>query len=150
MFNHLKKVNVDFFFSVWFFIYFIKRAIGDYCLMILVFLCHLSVERRWGMVTREVDAMYFLLNITLIYPIPVFSLKKTFSYIIFVKSGLTSCTKWLLQFFQDFLYHLKTQSNKSRVSDCYLTPTQQCSAISWRDQVNFQWDDVRFVLNQDT
>ena len=37
------------------------------------------------MVTREVDAMYFLLNITLIYPIPVFSLKKTFSYIILSK-----------------------------------------------------------------
>jgi hypothetical protein len=27
-------------------------------------------------------------------------------------------------------------------------PTQQLSAISWREQVNFQWDDdeVRFVL----
>ena len=67
------------------------------------------------MVTREVDAMYFLLNITLIYPIPVFSLKKTFSYIIFVKSGLTPCTIFFLfrlYFFQDFLYRLKTRSNK--------------------------------------
>ena len=37
------------------------------------------------------------------------------------------------------------------VSDCCLKPTQQfCSAISWRKQVNFQWDDdeVRFVLDQ--
>ena len=31
----------------------------------------------------------------------------------------------------------------------YLTPTQQYSAISWREQVNFQLngDDVRFVLD---
>jgi hypothetical protein len=29
------------------------------------------------------------------------------------------------------------------VSDCCLT-----SAISWREQVNFQWDDVCFVLDQ--
>jgi hypothetical protein len=37
------------------------------------------------------------------------------------------------------------------VSDCYLTPIQQLFlAISWREQVNFQWDDdeVRFVLDQ--
>jgi hypothetical protein len=32
--------------------------------------------------------------------------------------------------------------------NCYLTPTQQFSAMSWR--VNFQWDDdeIRFVLDQ--
>jgi hypothetical protein len=37
-----------------------------------------------------------------------------------------------------------------RVSDCCLTPTQQFSAISWREQDNFHWDDdeVRFVLDQ--
>ena len=36
------------------------------------------------------------------------------------------------------------------VSDCCLMPTQQFSAISWREQVNFQWDDdeLRFVLDQ--
>jgi hypothetical protein len=36
------------------------------------------------------------------------------------------------------------------VSDCCLTPTQEFSAISWQEQVNFQWDDdeVRFVLDQ--
>jgi hypothetical protein len=36
------------------------------------------------------------------------------------------------------------------VSECCLTLTQQFSAISWREQVNFQWDDdeVRFVLYQ--
>jgi hypothetical protein len=35
-------------------------------------------------------------------------------------------------------------------SDCCLTPIQQFSAISWREQVIFQWDDdeVRFVLAQ--
>ena len=36
------------------------------------------------------------------------------------------------------------------VSDCCLTPIQQFSSyISWREQVNFQWDDdeVRFVLD---
>jgi hypothetical protein len=37
------------------------------------------------------------------------------------------------------------------VSDCRLMPPQQfCLAISWREQVNFQWDDddVRFVPDQ--
>jgi hypothetical protein len=36
------------------------------------------------------------------------------------------------------------------VSECCLTPIQQFSAISWREQVNFQWDydEVRFVLDQ--
>jgi len=38
------------------------------------------------------------------------------------------------------------------VSDCCLTPTLQFfAAISWREQVNFQWDDddeVCFVLDQ--
>jgi len=34
------------------------------------------------------------------------------------------------------------------VSDCCLTPIHQFSAISWREQVNFQWndDEVRLVL----
>jgi len=36
------------------------------------------------------------------------------------------------------------------VSDCCLTPIRQFSAISWREQVNFQWhdDEIRFVLDQ--
>ena len=36
------------------------------------------------------------------------------------------------------------------VSDCCLMPIQQFSAISWREQANFQWDDdeVRFILDQ--
>jgi len=36
------------------------------------------------------------------------------------------------------------------VSDCCLTPTQHFSAISWREQVNVQWDDdeIGFVLGQ--
>ena len=36
------------------------------------------------------------------------------------------------------------------MSDCCLMPIQQFSAISWREQVNFQWDDdeVHFVLDQ--
>ena len=40
------------------------------------------------------------------------------------------------------------------VSDCCLTPTQSFfSAISWREQVNFQWDDDdedHFVLYRST
>jgi hypothetical protein len=38
----------------------------------------------------------------------------------------------------------------SEVSDCCLAPTQQFSAISWREQVNLQWndDDVCFVRDQ--
>jgi hypothetical protein len=33
----------------------------------------------------------------------------------------------------------------------FLSPTQQCSAISWREQVKFQWDgdEMSFVLDQD-
>jgi hypothetical protein len=36
------------------------------------------------------------------------------------------------------------------VSGCCLKPTQHFSAISWREQVNFQWndDEFRFVLDQ--
>ena len=37
------------------------------------------------------------------------------------------------------------------MSDCYLTPTQPLfAAMSWREQVNFQWDDdkTRFVSGQ--
>ena len=36
------------------------------------------------------------------------------------------------------------------VSDCCLTPIQPFSAISWREQVNYQRDDdeVRLVLDQ--
>jgi hypothetical protein len=41
-------------------------------------------------------------------------------------------------------------SPKDWASDCCLTPIQQFSAISRREQVNFQWDDdeFRFVLDQ--
>ena len=36
------------------------------------------------------------------------------------------------------------------VIDCCLTPLSSFPAISWPEQVNFQWDDdeVRFVLDQ--
>jgi hypothetical protein len=37
------------------------------------------------------------------------------------------------------------------MSNCCLMPTQQFfSAISWQEQVNFQWDDddICFVLDQ--
>jgi hypothetical protein len=36
------------------------------------------------------------------------------------------------------------------VSDCSLMPTCSFSAISWPEQVNFQWndDEVWFVLDQ--
>ena len=38
------------------------------------------------------------------------------------------------------------------MSGCWITPTQQFLAISWREQVTFQWndDEVRFVLDQHT
>jgi hypothetical protein len=36
------------------------------------------------------------------------------------------------------------------VSDGYLTQTQQFSVITWREQTNLKWDDVRFVLDQHT
>ena len=93
------------------------------------------------MATREVEAMYFLQNITLIYP--VFSLIKIlFSFIIFVKSGLTPLHYLLpiqiVFFFKTFFTVSKPKATNRRVSDCYLNPTQQFSAISWREQVNFQ------------
>ena len=52
-------------------------------------------------------------------------------------------------FFKTFFTVSKPKATNSRVSDCYLTQTRQFSAISWREQVNFQWDDVCFVLDQD-
>ena len=93
------------------------------------------------MATREVEAMYFLLNTTLIYPI--FSLSKIlFSNIIFVKSGLTPLHHLLhIQitfFFKTFFTVSNPKITNSRMSDCYLNPTQQFSAISWREQVHFQ------------
>jgi hypothetical protein len=38
------------------------------------------------------------------------------------------------------------------VSDCCLMQLSNFSAISWRERVNFQWDDdeVCFVLHQHT
>jgi hypothetical protein len=47
--------------------------------------------------------------------------------------------------------HLAIRGVCGRMSGCCLTPTQQLVlAISWREQVNFQWDDdeVCFVLTQ--
>ena len=40
--------------------------------------------------------------------------------------------------------------DKSKGVSEFLTPTQHFSAISWREQVNFQLDDdeIRFVLDQ--
>ena len=40
--------------------------------------------------------------------------------------------------FKTFFTVLKPKAANSRVSDCYLTQTQQFSAISWREQGNFQ------------
>jgi hypothetical protein len=39
---------------------------------------------------------------------------------------------------------------KEWVSDCCLTQLSNFLAISWREQVNFQWNDdnVHFVLDQ--
>ena len=104
--------------------------------MILVFLCHLSVlkggeellQGRWTGGGHVLFAKYNL------------------SYIIFVKSGLTPCTIPLsfiftnsdCIFFKTFFTVLKPKETNSRVSDCYLTQTQQFSAIPWREQVNFQ------------
>jgi hypothetical protein len=47
-------------------------------------------------------------------------------------------------------FSITITSNSEWVSDWCLTPTQQFSAISWREQVTFQRDDddVRFELDQ--
>ena len=55
------------------------------------------------------------------------------SYITFVKIGLTPCTIPSYSdfiFFKTFFIVSKPKTTNSRVSDCYLTPTQQFSAIS--------------------
>ena len=48
------------------------------------------------------------------------------------------------------IYYLTIKWVSEWVSDCCLMPTQQFSAISWQEQVNFQWgdDEVFFVLDQ--
>jgi hypothetical protein len=104
--------------------------------MILFFvICQYTKEVWNGYKESELaEAIYFLLDITLIYPI--------FSYIFFVKSGLTPCTiSFLFRmhfFFKTFFTVSKPKATNSRVSDCYLTQNQQFSAISWREHVNFQ------------
>ena len=55
--------------------------------------------------------------------------------------------------YSDFSIFLKKDERKyitncEWVSDCCLTPTQQFSAMSWREQVDCQWDEVRVVLVQ--
>jgi hypothetical protein len=63
----------------------------------------------------------------------------------------------LSAFYSDCIFSrlsLPSQNPKQQtvewVSDGYLTQTQQCSVIAWRKQTNFKWDDVRFVLDQNT
>ena len=51
-------------------------------------------------------------------------------------------------FFKTFFTVSKPKATNSRVSDGYLTQTQQFSVITWREQTNFKLDDVRFVLDQ--
>jgi hypothetical protein len=45
---------------------------------------------------------------------------------------------------------IKRMINWEWVSNCCLTHSQNFLAISWREQVNFQWDDdeVRFGIDQ--
>ena len=49
-------------------------------------------------------------------------------------------------------WHITTvqMSSSEWVSDCFLRQLSNFSAISWREQVNFQWDDdeICFVLDQ--
>ena len=116
------------------------------------FVCQYKKEvRKCYKGSGLVEAMYFLLNIAVIYLI--FSLKKILFYYNF-------CQKWLdtlhyllpiqIAFFSRI--SLPSQNPKQQtvewVSDGYLTQTQQFSVITWREQTNFKWDDVRFVLDQ--
>ena len=59
------------------------------------------------------------------------------------------CQKWLdtlalspsysnYIFFKTFFTVSNPKITNSRMSDCYLNPTQQFSAMSWREQVHFQ------------
>jgi hypothetical protein len=52
--------------------------------------------------------------------------------------SLAICTIMFNIFSDNVLYCLYITF---QVSDCCLTPTQQFLGISWREQVNFQWDD---------
>ena len=151
MFNqNLKTSKWWFFFSVLFLFIFKKSNKKlDFNDIVFFVICQYKGGQKW--LQGRWRPCILLLNITLMSAI--FSLKKMlFLNIFFVKSGLTHCTisfLFRLHFFLQTVFTVtEPKATNSRVSDCYLTPTQQCSAISWREQVNFQWDDVRFVLDQ--
>ena len=125
------------FFQCLIFICFVKGAMGDYCLMILVFVwSFISIkEVRNGYKGGGGNVFFAKYNFNMSY--------------IFIKQNpiflYNFCQKRLdtLHSFQFRLHFVKTFSSVSklkatncRVSDCYLTPTHQFSAISWRDQVN--------------
>jgi hypothetical protein len=59
---------------------------------------------------------------------------------------------WLVSIYSNYVAYDWIVKDKW-MNDCCLMPTQQFFSyicISWREQVNFQWDDdeVRFVLEQ--
>ena len=136
-----EKSKCWFFFSVWFFIYFVKRAIGDYCLMILgFFLSFFSIKEVRNGYNGGGDHVFFAkYNFNLSY---IFIKQNPIFQYIF-------CQKWLdtlalspsysnYIFFKTFFTVSNPKITNSRMSDCYLNPTQQFSAMSWREQVHFQ------------
>jgi len=130
MFNHLKKVNVDFF-SVSDFYLFCKKSNRRLLFnntVFFVFFCFWSFvsikEVRNGYKGGGGHVLFAKYNFNWSY---IFIKKFLFSYIIFVKSGSTPCTKWLSPsysdciFFKTFFTVSKPKATNSRVSDCYLT-----------------------------
>jgi hypothetical protein len=82
-----------------------------------------------------VEAMYFLLNIAVIYPI--FSLENLILLEFLSKVARNPSYSDCI-FFKTFFTVSKPKATNSRVSDSYLTQTQQFSVITWREQINFK------------
>ena len=132
MFNHLKKVNVDFF-SVSDFYLFCKKSNRrqEFNDTVLFVICQYKGGEEW--IQGGGHVLFAKYNFNLSY---IFNKNILFTCIILVNSGLTSYSDCI--FFKTSFAVSKPKVASSRVSDCYLTPTQQFSAITCREQVNFQ------------
>jgi hypothetical protein len=123
--------------------------------------CDKELLQSYSLVTKSpLQYKDKLVNMFCIVPINFYSFK------------LLECPRWssYIQILNNTIYKIPSNDNtciilvkqmfsskiftyllREWVSDCCLMPTQQFfSAISWQEQVNFQWDDddICFVLDQ--
>jgi hypothetical protein len=131
MFNHLKKVNVDIF-SVSDFYIFRKKSNRRLEFNDTVFIWSFVSIKRVRNGYKGGGGHVFLDKKTLIYPI--LSLKKSYFPIYFLSKVARHPALLPIQIVFSSRLSLLSQNPKatnSRVSDYYLTPTQQFSAILW-------------------